>query len=118
MKGDYGKAKFRQFAKANRFRLAKDEDGLPIVVSRGKEWAGCQLFEGYGTKEVGLLIVRDTTFKLSHIYGAMCREGYEPVVRGDFECIFKIPYGPKGRTLKKIARRFKMVKRPHISGAE
>jgi hypothetical protein len=112
-KNDYGKKKFKRFAREKRLRLKKDDDGLPIVVARGKEWAGCHLFEGFGTKEVGLFIKRNTKFKLSHIYGALCREGFTPIARGDTECIFRIPYGLKGRTLMKIARRYKMIKRLH-----
>jgi hypothetical protein len=111
MKNDYGKAKFRVFAKEKRLRLARDGDGLPIVVARGKEYAGSQLFEGFGTKHVGFLLVRSTAGKLSRTYGSLVRRGYEPILRAECEAVFKIPYGPKGKTLMKIAREFKMVKK-------
>ena len=46
---DYGKKKFRNFAKANRLRLKRSEDGLPIVVARGKQYEVWHLYEGFGT---------------------------------------------------------------------
>jgi hypothetical protein len=107
MPKDFGKRKFKQFAKTKRLRLVRSEDGLPIVVSRGKEWAGCHLFEGFGNGYVGLYVVRDTTFKMSHVYGALCRMGLEPMARGDWEGTFKVPY----KSVMKVARKFKMVKR-------
>jgi len=107
MPKDYGKRKFRDFAKKKRLRLARGEDGFPIVVSRGKEYEGCHLFEGFGNQFVGLYVVRDTTFKMSHTYGALRRMGLEPIAQGDLESTFKVPYS----LVMKIARKFKMVKR-------
>ena len=107
MPKDYGKRKFRDFARKNRLRLARGEDGFPVILARGKEYEGCHLYDGFGDTHVGLYVARPTTFKMSHTYGALKRMGLEPIALGDLEGTFKIPY----KMVMKIARKFKMVKR-------
>tara|TARA_R100000951_G_scaffold91363_1_gene79719 strand:- start:67 stop:399 length:333 start_codon:yes stop_codon:yes gene_type:complete len=104
---DFGKKKFRKFAKDNRLRLVRSEDGLPIVKSRGKDIAGTHLFDGFGNHFVGLYIWRDTKFKMSHTYSKLVRLGYEPIAKAEQEATFRIPY----KRVLKIAREFKMIKR-------
>ena len=104
---DFGKKKFRKFAKDNRLRLVRDEDGLPIVKSRGKDIEGTHLFDGFGNQFVGLYIWRDSKFKMSHTYSKLVRAGYEPICRAEQEATFKIPYSK----IMKIAREFNMIKR-------
>ena len=104
---DYGKKKFKDFAKANRLRLKTAEDGLPIVTSRGKNFEGWHLYEGFGDDLVGLYIVRDTEAKLKHSLRKVKKMGLYPWREGDFEACFKIPYS----RVWEVAKAFNMVKK-------
>jgi len=104
---DYGRKKFKQFAKMNRLRLQRSEDGNPIVVSRGKVYAGSMLYEGFSGDFVGLCVVRNTTAKLTSLANKLDRMGFTPLVRGDYEATYKVPYS----RVWEIARMFRMVKK-------
>jgi hypothetical protein len=106
---DYGKKKFKQFAKSNRLRLKTSEDGYPIVVSRGTKYANCMLYEGFCDDFVGLYVTRDTPSKLTHLVGKLTKMGFTPYVRGDYEALYKVSYNKAW----KVANMFNMVmKRP------
>ena len=104
---DHGKKKFKNFAKANRLRLKRSEDGLPIVVARGKQFAGWHLYEGFGDEFVGLYITRDTPGKLKHSVRKIKNMGFTPHQEGDFDACFKIPYSK----VWQVAKAFHMVKK-------
>lgn len=104
---DYGKKKFRNFAKANRLRLKRSEDGLPIVVARGKQYQGWHLYEGFGDECVGFYITRDTPGKLKHSVRKIKKLGLTLWREGDYEAIFKVPYD----RIWEVAKAFSMVKK-------
>ena len=107
MTNDYGKKKFREFAKANRLRLKRGEDGFPIVTARGKAYENWHLYEGFGDDFVGMYIVRDTAGKLKHSVRKIRKMGLYPWREGDFEAIFKVPYSK----VWEVAKAFNMVKK-------
>ena len=107
MTSDYGKKKFREFAKANRLRLKRGEDGFPIVTARGKAYKNWHLYEGFGDEFVGLYIARDTQAKFKHSLRKVKKMGLNPYQEGDFEACFKIPYS----RVWEIAKAFSMVKK-------
>ena len=88
---DYGKAKFKQFAKDNRLRLRRGEDGLPIVVPTNK-FKGFHLFEGFGNDFVGLFASKDTQRKFSFAHNKLVKMGCIPNIIGDTEGSYKISY--------------------------
>jgi len=104
---DYGAAKFKAFAKANRLRLKKGEDGLSIVVPTNK-FKGFHLFDGFGDTHVGLYAVKSSKRKYSFIHSKLIEMGCEPHVICDTEGTYKISY----TILLSIATQLKMVKRP------
>ena len=104
---DFGKKKFKQFAKKNRLRIKTAEDGNPIVVARGKKFQNCFLFEGFGDDYVGLYIVKNTPGKLTYLANKLERMGLDVLNRGDYEASFKIPYA----RVMAIAKTFSMIKR-------
>ena len=106
-KNDYGAKKFRTFARNNRLRLKKGEDGVPIVVSRGAEYKGCHLFEGFGDNHVGLYVTRQTPFKTTCMHNVLKKSGLKPICQGETESTFKVPYS----RVMTVAKKFKMIKR-------
>jgi hypothetical protein len=104
---DYGKTKFKLFAKMNRLRLQRSEDGYPIVVSRGKKYAGCMLYDGFCDEFVGFYVTRDSPSKLSHTAGKLDKMGLTPLNLGDWEALYKVPYA----RVWEIANMFNMVKK-------
>jgi hypothetical protein len=107
MLNDHGKKKFKEFAKANRLRIKRDKDGLPIIVARGKKYEGWHLYEGFGDDFVGLYITRPTTAKTKYSLRKLRKMGFYPLREGDFEAIFKIPYSRAWE----VAKEFGMVKK-------
>tara|TARA_R110000824_G_scaffold332853_1_gene519438 strand:- start:325 stop:684 length:360 start_codon:yes stop_codon:yes gene_type:complete len=103
---DYGEAKFKQFAKDNRLRLRRGEDGFPIVVPTNK-YKGFHLFDGFGNTHVGLYAVKGTKRKFSFIHSKLVALGCQPHVIADAEGTYKISY----ETLLSIATELKMVKK-------
>ena len=104
---DYGTKKFKQFAKVNRLRLKRGEDGLPIVVPTNK-FKGFHLFDGFGDTHVGLYAIKDSKRKYTFIHNKLVEMGCKPHVIGDTEGTYKISYDD----LLEIATQLKMVKRP------
>ena len=104
---DYGRTKFKLFAKMNRLRMQRSEDGNPVVVSRGKKYAGTMLYDGFSDEFIGLCVVRDSPSKLSHTAGKLSKMGLIPWTEGDYEAIYKVPYDK----VWKIAKMFNMVKK-------
>lgn len=104
---DYGLKKFKTFAKANRLRLERSEDGLPIVAARGKKFQGWHLYEGFGDDFVALYITRDTPAKLKHSVRFVKKLGLTLIQEGDLEAVFKVPYNQ----LWRVAKELKMVKK-------
>jgi len=104
---DFGKKKFKEYAKMNRLRLKTSEDGYPIVISRGKKYEGCILYEGFSDDFVGLVVVRDTPSKLSHLANKIDKMGLTPLLRGDYEAAYKVPYSK----VWEVAKFFNMVKK-------
>lgn len=104
---DYGTKKFKQFAKVNRLRLKRGEDGLPIVVPTNK-FKGFHLFDGFGDTHVGLYAVKSSKRKYTFIHNKLVEMGCKPHVIGDTEGTYKISYDD----LLEIATQLKMVKRP------
>lgn len=104
---DFGKKKFKEYAKMNRLRLKTSDDGFPVVISRGKKYAGCMLYEGFSDEYVGLYVTRDTKSKLSHIAKKVDNLGLTPLVRGDYEATYKVPYS----RVWEVAKMFNMVKK-------
>ena len=104
---DYGRTKFKLFAKMNRLRMQRAEDGNPVVVSRGKKYAGTMLYDGFSDDFIGLCVVRDSTSKLSHTTGKLDKMGLIPYTSGDYEAIYKVPYDK----VWEIAKMFNMVKK-------
>jgi hypothetical protein len=104
---DFGRKKFKEFAKANRLRLKTAEDGNPVVVSRGKKYLGCQLYEGFNDDYVGLYVTRGSAAKLKHTTRMVKKMGLNPTQEGDLEVIFRVPYSK----VWKIAKAFNMVKK-------
>jgi hypothetical protein len=103
---DYGKAKFKQFAKDNRLRLRRGEDGFPIVVPTNK-FKGFHLFDGFGDDFVGLFASKDTKRKFSFAHKKLVKMGCIPNVIGDTEGHYKISYDD----LLPIVRELNMVKK-------
>jgi|TARA_R110000824_G_scaffold268897_1_gene457507 hypothetical protein len=101
---DYGKAKFKQFAKDNRLRLRRAEDGLPIVVPTNK-FKGFHLFEGFGNDFVGLFASKDTQRKFSFAHNKLVKMGCIPNIIGDTEGSYKISYDD----LLPIAKKLNMI---------
>jgi|TARA_A100001515_G_scaffold143148_1_gene143602 hypothetical protein len=104
---DYGRTKFKLFAKMNRLRMQRAEDGNPVVVSRGKKYAGTMLYDGFSDEFIGLCVVRDSPSKLSHTAGKLNKMGLTPWSCGDYEAIYKVPYDK----VWEIAKMFNMVKK-------
>lgn len=104
---DFGLKKFKRFAKANRLRLERSEDGLPIVSARGQKYEGWHLYEGFGDDFVALYIVRDTPAKLKHSVRSVKKLGLTLLKEGDIEAVFKVPYSK----VWGVAKEFKMVKK-------
>jgi len=104
---DFGKKKFKEYAKMNRLRLKTSEDGYPIVISRGKKYEGCILYEGFSDDFVGLVVVRDTPSKLSHLANKIDKMGLTPLLRSDYEAAYKVPYSK----VWEVAKFFNMVKK-------
>jgi hypothetical protein len=104
---DFGLKKFKRFAKANRLRLERSEDGLPIVSARGQKYKGWHLYEGFGDDFVALYIVRDTPAKLKHSVRSVKKLGLTLLKEGDIEAVFKVPYSKAWS----IAKELKMVKK-------
>ena len=104
---DFGEKKFKEYAKMNRLRLKTSEYGYPIVISRGKKFEGCMLYEGFSDDFVGLVVVRDTMSKLSHITRKVDKMGLTPLTRGDYEATYKVPYSK----IWEVAKFFNMVKK-------
>jgi hypothetical protein len=104
---DFGKKKFKEYAKMNRLRLKTSEDGYPVVISRGKKFEGCMLYDGFSDDFVGLLVVRDTASKLSHLANKVDKMGLTPLIRGDYEATYKVPYSK----IWEVAKFFNMVKK-------
>ena len=104
---DYGRTKFKLFAKMNRLRMQRSEDGNPVVVSRGKKYAGTMLYDGFCDEFIGLCVVRDSPSKLSHTAGKLSKMGLIPWTEGDYEAIYKVPYDK----VWEIAKMFNMVKK-------
>ena len=107
MLNDHGKKKFKEFAKANRLRLKRDKDGLPIVTARGKKYEGWHLYEGFGDDFVGLYVIRATTAKMKYSLRKLKKLGFYPWKEGDFEALFKISYSRAWE----VANMFGMVKK-------
>ena len=104
---DYGRTKFKLFAKMNRLRMQRAEDGNPVVVSRGKKYAGTMLYDGFSDEFIGLCVVRDSPSKLSHTAGKLNKMGLTPWSCGEYEAIYKVP----DDKVWEIAKMFNMVKK-------
>jgi hypothetical protein len=103
---DYGEAKFKEYARDNRLRIKRGEDGFPIVTSTNK-YKGFHLFDGFGDTHVGLYAVKGTKRKFSFIHSKLVSMGCLPHVIADAEGTYKIPY----QNLLSIATELKMVKK-------
>ncbi len=103
---DYGEKRFKQFAKVNRLRLKRGEDGLPIVTSTNK-YRGFHLFCGFNDECVGLYAIKSTKRKFSFLHTKLVELGCSPYVIGDTEGTYKVSY----EDLIEIATELKMVKK-------
>ena len=118
MAEDYGMSKFKRWAKRNNLRLERSEDGLPIVMgNKTKKYKEAHLYEGFGTKYLGLYVECHSKTQFSHMVNRLTGERKqkngkvfvcEPIALGETDGTFKIKWTSKAVT--PVVQFFKMSK--------
>lgn len=109
MTNDYGRTKFKRFAKANRLRLKAAEDGCPIVEARqSKKLQGWHLYEGHSDDYCYLFIQKQHKKGFNIALKKLTQDfGLDVHRLGDLEAVFLVPYGKAYA----IAKEYNMVKK-------